>query len=154
MKGDRSTKAEPRFIKRKNKISGRFSARLTEMLESPAYRVLSHSAHRLLARIEIELSHHGGNDNGSLPVTNEDFIAYGIHHNAIVPAEREVEALGFTRMKRGRAGNADHRQPNKFFLTYINSRSYPPTHDWRKIKTIEESEVIAKAARANKSPRV
>jgi hypothetical protein len=27
--------------------------------------------------LEIELAHHGGNDNGRLPVTYEDFIEYG-----------------------------------------------------------------------------
>jgi hypothetical protein len=28
--------------------------------------------------LEIELAHHGGNDNGRLPVTYEDFIEYGM----------------------------------------------------------------------------
>jgi hypothetical protein len=59
------------------------------MLESPAYRVLSLSAHRVISRIEIELAHHGGNDNGRLPVTKQDFIDYGIHHNSVAPAIRE-----------------------------------------------------------------
>jgi hypothetical protein len=33
-------------MKRRNQISGQWSPRLIEMLESPAYRVLSQSAHR------------------------------------------------------------------------------------------------------------
>ena len=53
--------AHPR---RKNRISGQFAVRLIEMLESPAYRALSVSAHRVISRIEIELASHGGNDNG------------------------------------------------------------------------------------------
>ena len=60
--------------KRRNSISGQFSARLIEMLESPAYRVLSRSALMVIARVEIELGHHGGNDNDRLPITTEDFI--------------------------------------------------------------------------------
>src|SRR5215471_12355330 len=101
------TKAEPGFIKRRSKISGQWSPRLIEMLESPAYRALSLSAHRVMSRIEIELAHHGGNDNGRLPVTKQDFIDYGIHHNAVAPAIREAEALGFVRVtERGRGGNA------------------------------------------------
>ena len=47
------------------------------MLESPAYRVLSLSAHRVLARLEIEIGHHGGHDNGKLQVTYESFVQYG-----------------------------------------------------------------------------
>jgi hypothetical protein len=144
-------------LKRRNRISGQWSARLIEMLESPAYRALSLSAHRVISRIEIELGHHGGNDNGRLPVTFEDFTDYGIHHNAIAPAIREAEALGFIRiMERGRGGNAEHRQPNKFFLTFAHgrdSRASPPTHDWRKIESLEEAIEIAQAARHSKNPR-
>jgi hypothetical protein len=127
------------------------------MLESPAYRALSLSAHRAMARIEIELAYHGGNDNGHLPVTFEHFSTYGIHHNAVAPAIRELEALGFVRVtERGRGGNAEHRQPNKYFLTFAHGRgscSSPPTHDWREIKTMEEAMEIARAARDNKNPR-
>jgi hypothetical protein len=143
-------------MKRKNSICGQWSPRLIEMLESPAYRVLSLSAHRVISRIEIEHAHHGGNDNGSLPVTKQNFMDYGMDHDAIAPAIREAEALGFLRMKRGRGGNAEHHQPSRFFLTFAHgrdSRAYPPTHDWRKIKSVEEAEAIARAARENKDPR-
>jgi hypothetical protein len=151
MKKDRNTKAEPGFVKRRNRISGQFRAHLIEMIESPAWRALSLSARRVIDRIEIELAHHGGNDNGRLPVTKRDFIDYGIPGRLVAPATREAEALGFIRVtKRGRGGNAEHRQPNLFFLTFAHcrsSRDEPPTHDWRKIKTIEEAEAIAAAAR-------
>src|SRR5207248_4464704 len=133
----KSPKAEPGFIKRRNRISGQFSARLIEMLDSPAWRVLSLSACRVIDRIEIELARHGGNDNGKLPVTYEDFEEYGVTRESVSPAIREAEALGFIRItERGRGGNAEYRQPNKFFLTFAHcrtSRSEPPTHDWRKI---------------------
>jgi hypothetical protein len=154
---DHDTKAEPGFVKRRNRISGQFRAHMIEMIESPAWRTLSLSARRVIDRIEIELAHHGGNDNGRLPVTFEDFEAYGIHHDAIAPAIREAGALGFIRvMERGRGGNAEYRQPNKFFLTFAHcrtSRAEPPAHDWRKIKTIEEAETIARAARNSKDAR-
>src|SRR4029450_8804364 len=95
--------------KRRNRINCQFAPRPIEMLESPAYRVLSLSAHRVITRIEIELAHHGGNDNGKLPVTKQDFIDYGIHDHAVAPAIREAEALGFIRVtERGRGGNAEH----------------------------------------------
>jgi hypothetical protein len=155
-RSERNTKAEPGFIKRRNKISGQFSARLIEMLESPAWGVLSLSARRVLDRIEIELAHHGGNDNGRLPVTKLDFVAYGVSDRLVAPAIRELEALGFIRVtERGLGGNAEYRQPNLFFLTFAhgrNSRAEPPTHDWRKIKTVEEADAMAAAARARKNP--
>ena len=119
------------------------------MLESPAYRALSLSAHRAMARIEIELARHGGNDNGRLPVTKLDFVDYGISARLVAPAIRELEALGFIRVtERGRGGNSEYRQPNKFFLTFAHgrdSRQSPPTHDWRKIKIVEEATEIATA---------
>jgi len=142
--------------RRPNKIGGQFIGYLAEMLKSPAYRVLSLSARRLLSRIEIEHADHGGTENGNLVVTKQNFMDYGIHHDAIAPATREVEALGFTRMRRGRGGNAEHRRPNKFFLTYAagnDPRAMQPTHEWRKIKTIEQAEAVAQAARDAKDPR-
>jgi hypothetical protein len=150
-------KAEPGFIKRRNRINGQFRAHMIEMVESPAWKAISLAGRRVIDRIEIELAHHGGNDNGRLPVTKLDFAEYGIYPNGIASAVREAEALGFIRVtERGRGGNAEHRQPNLFFLTFAharNSRALPPTHDWRKIKTIEEAEAIAKTARENKDLR-
>ena len=144
-------------IRRRNRINEQFSARLIEMLEAPAYRALSRSAHLVIARIEVELGHHGGNDNGRLPVTTDNFVAYGIHRASVAPAIREAEALGFIRItERGRGGNAEHRSPNYFFLTFAhnrNSRAQPPTHKWREIKTEEEAAEIALAARADKNLR-
>lgn len=138
---------QPTHFRRRNKIAGQFSWRLVEMLESPAYRVLSLSAHRVLDRLEVELAHHAGHDNGSLPVTYSDFENYGIDRHAVAPAVREVEALGFVRVSvRGRAGNAEYRTPNKFELTYRPTKD-KPTDDWKKIQTIEEAQAIARAAR-------
>ena len=49
----------------------------------------------MLSRIEIEFLHHGGKDNGKLPVTYEQFVEYGMDRAGIAPAIRETEALGF-----------------------------------------------------------
>src|SRR5262245_55463989 len=142
-------------MRRRNSISGQWSPRLIEMLESPAYRELSLSAHRIISRIEIELAHHGGNDNGKLPVTYEDFIEYGVHRHSIAPAIREAVALGFIEvMKRGRGGNAESREPSHYRLTFAHdrdSRQSPPTHDWRKIKTLEQAATAARHARRDSS---
>lgn len=134
--------------RRKNSIGGQFAARLIEMLESPAYRALSLSGHRILARIEIEMAHHGGGDNGRLPVTFDDFEAYGIHRHAIAPAIRECEVLGFVEVsERGCAGNREFRHPSLYRLTYRPLNRAEPTHEWRRVKTMEEAMTITRHAR-------
>jgi hypothetical protein len=138
---------------RQNRISGQWSPRPIKMLESPAYRALSLSAHRIMSRIEIEFARHSGKDNGRLPVTKRNFIAYGMQHVAVAKGIREAEALGFIQVtERGRGGNSEHHSPNLFRLTFVQCRnSGPPTHEWRKIKTIEEAVPVAQAARAAKN---
>jgi hypothetical protein len=124
------------------------------MLESPAYRVLSLSAHRLLSRLEIEMAHHGGTENGRLPCTFDDFVRYGLHRHAISPAIRETVALGFIEVtEEGCAGNAEHRSPNMFRLTFRNTDKDKPTNEWRRVSTLEEAERLAAAARKNRTKR-
>ncbi len=126
-------------------------ARPIELMESPAYRVLTLSAHRALSRIEVEYSHHAGQDNGKLPVTFDDFADYGVHRTAIGPALAELEALGFIKItehgKMARA--AEYRSANKFLLM-----ARPPgkngivTHGgWSRFKTMGEAEAAAVEAR-------
>jgi hypothetical protein len=137
--------------RRQTSYSGQFSGRLTEMLESPAYRVLSLTAHRVLSRIEVEFGHHAGRDNGKLPVTYEQFVEYGMDRAGIAPAIRELEALGFLEVtERGCAGNADAGRPNLFRLTYRNAERVlsDGSHEWRRIKTMEEAKRVASKARA------
>lgn len=135
--------------RKNNQIDGQFSARTIDMLESPAWRVLSQSAHRVFDRICIELAHHGGNDNGRLPVTYDQFVKYNIDRDAIAPAIRELEALGFVEVtQRGKPSGGEFRWPNFFRLTCVNCKSTPsPTHEWRRIKTIEQAALAAKGAR-------
>jgi hypothetical protein len=135
-------------VKRRNSIDGQFAAHTIEMLKSPPWSVLSLSARRVLDRIEIEHADHGGNDNGRLPVTYDDFECYGVHRHSIAAAIRETVALGFAEItERGRAGNAEFRSPHKFRLTYFRMGRAPPTNEWQRIKTVEEAQVLAKAAR-------
>jgi hypothetical protein len=142
------------YAKRRNKTSEQWVSYPIEMLESVAFRALSQAAHMVIARIGIELAHHGGNDNGRLPVTFDQFVEYGIYRNGVAAAIREAEALGFIKVtEHGRGGNAEHRRPNLFYLTFANwrgTRAEPPTHDWKKIKTVEDAEQIADQARKNK----
>jgi len=134
---------------RATRIAGQFAPRLIEMMESPAYRSLTLAARRVLDRVEIELAHHGGHDNGGLPVTYDDFEHYGIHRHQIAPAIHEAVALKFLEItKSGRAGNAEFRAPNLFRLTYRHTKRDEPTHDWKRITTTEQALKLARQARA------
>jgi hypothetical protein len=129
-----------------------------EMLESAAYRALSVSGHRVLARIEIEHGHHGGKENGRLPVTFDDFEDYGISPKSVAPALREVQALGFVSLTtQGRPSKSDFgRHPNCFGLTYIRGpapKYAEPTHEWKQHQTPEDALRVARDARAAKDER-
>lgn len=134
---------------RRNSIAGQWAPHLIEMLRSPAWRVLSLSARRVLDRLEIELADHGGKDNGRLPATYADFQAYGLDRHAIAPAIRECAALGFLEVtEAGRAGNAEFRKPNLFRLTYVDGIGpLRATHEWRRIAEVEAN-AIARTARS------
>ena len=127
-----------------------------EMLRSPAIRVLSLTAHRILFRLGIELADHGGRDNGDLPVTFTDFEQFGVgDRHMIGPAIREIIALGFVELtKPGRSGNGAHRMPNRFRLTYLPTGRKAPTDEWRCIETMEEAERVARDARFPKKTRL
>jgi hypothetical protein len=71
-----------------NQIAEQFTWQPISMLESPAHRVASLSCRRVVDRVRIELGHHGGKDNGKLPVTFQDFHEYGIHRDCIAPGMR------------------------------------------------------------------
>jgi hypothetical protein len=129
-------------------IGGQFSWRLVEMLEAPAYRVLSLSARRILDRLEIELAHHGGDDNGRLPTTYEHFHEYGMDRDTIAPAISECVALGFVEVtERGRAGNREFRSPSLYRLTYRPTRGRDATDEWKNIGTLEQAQAVGRAAR-------
>jgi hypothetical protein len=134
--------------KKRSQIAGQFVARTVEMIRSPAFSALSLSGHRVIARIEIEHCDHGGAKNGKLPVTYDDFEAFGINRHAIGPAIRECVALGFVEVtERGRAGNSEWRKASVYRLTYLFTATASPTDDWRRIKSTEEAEAVAAAAR-------
>ncbi len=142
--------------RRSTSFTGQFAGRLIAMMESPAFRVLSLSARRVLDRVEIEHAHHGGKDNGALPVTFDDFQRYGIHRHAVAPAIREAVALGFLEItQQGRAGNAAWRKPNLFRLTYRPARGAygDGTHEWRKIETYDAALLLADVSRKRKSEK-
>ena len=141
--------------KRRNAIGENWISYSRSMLESPAMRVLSPTAIRVMHRLEIEHMHHGGAENGRLIVTHEQFIEWGISQNMVAPAIRELVALGFVEVtEKGCGGNQDEKRANRFRLTYVNTKSREqPTHEWRKIDTIKDAAMLVRGARGEKDPR-
>jgi hypothetical protein len=125
------------------------------MISSPAMRVLSLSAIRVMHRLEEEHMAHGGAENGCLIVTHDQFIEWGIHKDSVSPGIREAVALGFVKITQpGAAGNEGYRRAARYLLTYVNSTGrLQPSHEWKAIKTVEEAEAIAAAARRAKDRR-
>jgi hypothetical protein len=137
----------------KYSIPGQWQSRPIEMLESVAHRVLTLAAHRVIDRIAIELARHGGQENGRLPVTFDNFESFGIDRGSIASAIREAAALGFIEItQKGRPAAGEWRAPNLFRITFQpilnrNKAVVLPTNDWSQIKTIEDALLIQKAAR-------
>jgi hypothetical protein len=142
----------PETEKKWNKIGEQFSARPVAMQKSAAYRVLNNAERMMLDRIEIELSSHGGQDNGALPVTFSDFEEYGIRYPSIAPSRRALVALGFITFEAGKYSNPTRQDPNRFGLTYkLMSQSRNPLHRWRRMPNdVLQCERIAKDARVGK----
>jgi hypothetical protein len=145
--------------KRRTQFSGAFIGHPRTLVESAALRVLSRSAHLALTRLEAEHLSHGGAENGKLPVTYQQFEEWGVHARFVASALRELQALGIVQVTRhGYAGAADKRAPSLYRLTFVTGHDAgradeSGTHEYLKIKTVEEAEAIAKAARQDADPR-
>jgi hypothetical protein len=138
--------------KKRNAIAGAWVSYTRSMVESPALRVLSIHAIRVMHRLEIEHMSHGGAENGRLIVTHDQFIEWGVERKQVGPAIRELAALGFVEItERGYAGAAGHGKANRFRLTYVNTKAREePSNEWRRIATLEDADATAKVARSDK----
>ena len=102
---------------------------------------------------------HGGAENGKLPVTYSDFEKWGVRADSIAGAIRALEALGLIDITRhGYAGAAEKRAPSLYRLTYLGASNAgradaTGTHEYQKIKTVEEAELVAEKARKASDPR-
>jgi hypothetical protein len=141
--------------KRRTVVSENWISYSRSLVESPALRVLSRAAILAMHRIELEHMQHGGAANGRLQVTRRQFEEWGVHRDSVGPALRELEALGFIEVAlRGQAGVGGHGVSNHFRLTYVNSKNREqPTHEWRRVASIEDAERIARTARGEKDRR-
>ena len=127
-----------------------------EMIESPAWRAMSQNARLVVDRVCIEHMAHGGGQNGTLPVTYDDFERTGIRRGSIRRAIAEALALGFIEMPRkGTRGYGDFPgAPSLFRLAWLpTNENGPVTIRWRRFDTLAAAEAAAAEARNSVSER-
>jgi hypothetical protein len=140
--------------KRRTQMAENWIAYSRTMVESPALRVLSLPAIRVMHRIESEHMHNGGAENGRLLVTFDQFEEWGVGRKAIAPAIRELVSLGFVEiMEKGCAGPAGFGRAHRFRLTYVNMKSREqPTNEWSRVAAVEAAKALVEAAKQSASP--
>ncbi len=122
------------------------------MLKSTAFRSLKLAELKILRRLEIEHTNHGGRRNGNLRCTYSDFERYGIRRNSICKAIDKLVRLGLLEITvKGRRAFADLRTPSQYRLTYLltydeNGTAVPPTHEWRRLEKQKASGDLAPGA--------
>jgi hypothetical protein len=123
-----------------------------QMLESPAYRVLSGGAEKVIARIAIEHMGHGGGLNGALPVTHNNFADYGIRRASILAFLSEAAVLGFVdRTQKGQRRYGDFEgAPALYRLTWLPTHDgKPATNEWQRFESIEDAKRAVAAIRTD-----
>ena len=112
---------------------------LQELMESPAFRVLSRVGYQFLFRLIVEHCAHAGKENGRLAVGWNEFEAWGINRGMISRACEEVTRLGFVQVvDRGRKGYGSALGRRALFkLTFQgvvgSDDSGPPTNEWQRL---------------------
>jgi hypothetical protein len=114
------------------KGQGGWMAETRELLESDAYRTLSINARRVLDRVKIEHISHGRNRNGSLIITHDQFIEYGVTSDLVADAIEECAFKGLMKVQRGRAADGTPHA-SLYTLTFDGTHDgLPATNGWRK----------------------
>jgi hypothetical protein len=109
-----------------------------EIMESGAFRALSINGRRALDRIMIEHMRHGGQENGRLKVTWNDFVKFGIGRRFISQALGELISAGLVAIEipgrhicHGMPGD-----PTQYRLTWLPvaepNNFRPPTNEWKR----------------------
>lgn len=114
-------------------IEGPFVAHRLDLMESDAMASLNMAARRVLDRLEIEHMQHGGKENGNLPCTYDDFARFGVRRQSVPQAIKALVRAGLVAIEhKGRGGNAEFRQANRYRLTYLSTKGIPSTDEWKR----------------------
>lgn len=130
------------------KIEGQWIGHLREMRQSVVWKLLKHPERLILDRLEEEHMAHGGRENGNLQVTFAGFEKAGVRRASAAASIAKLEALLLVECTaRGKRSYSDVRIPSSYRLTYLPTKDAAPSHDWRKIRSLEDAQArIAHAA--------
>jgi hypothetical protein len=126
-----------------------------DMLESDAWRAMPIGARRVLDRIVLENMAHAGTRNGSLIVTYDDFVDFGLaSRRATASAIRTASQLGFIDIvEPGRRSFGGVRRPSQFGLTWLDRcDGTARSNRWRTIASRVEAKARVAGARLSPKP--
>jgi hypothetical protein len=127
-----------------------------EMLESAAYRALSAPARKVIDRIALEHMAHAGGHNGKLPVTYQDFRAYGVRRSSINGAIAEAIELGFIeRTDDGSIAWGEFKgKPARYRLAWLKDfEGASAPNRWKRFDTVSKARDAAHRAQEKASER-
>lgn len=110
------------------------------LLQSPPWQVAPPEVKLVVLRLVQEHHEHGGNENGDLIVTYDQFEAYGISRRRIKWAIDAAKALGFIKHQRG-AAYGEISRASRYLLTFRPSAVDDglPTNEWKAIRSLQEA---------------
>lgn len=149
----------PRLVNRRNKPPrGVAWIWLTvDMLCSPAFRVLSLNARRVLDRLIVEHLQHAGTANGKLIVTYGDLIRWGVRRNAVSKSIDELSAVGIVcKTQQGGFSCGSERNASTYRLEWLpDCEGNKPKNIWEQFQTLDEArEAAGFPTKAQRSARV
>ena len=104
----------------------------TSLMASPAWRMRSVNATRLIDFLIIEHQNHAGLENGNLKATYDQLVEYGLTRCWIKPAILEAVFLGLVAVTYEGGRYAGNNQPSTYRLTfYANREGHPATNNWK-----------------------
>jgi hypothetical protein len=120
-----------------------------ELLESYAWRAASGLARKVVDRIVVEHLHHGSLENGNLPVTYDDFVAYGLRRHSVRLALEEAIALGLIDLVPGVRAWGDFKgTPARYRLTWFGTKEgTAPSNRWKRFCSMKEARAAVKGSR-------
>lgn len=152
LKPPKGTATKKRFVRMNRPPEDTSWGWLTaEMMDSPAWRALTGNAVKVVLRVLLEHLRHGGVENGNLPVTYSDFVAYGVRRNSVRVALAIAIALGF--LDKTSSGEVpwdggDIRKPSTYGLTWLPQlNGASASNRWTLIKTVSDAKTAIKRAK-------
>jgi len=116
-----------------------------QLLTSPAWAALNINERRAFDRVMEEHQSKSGFVNDGLVVTYRDFVRAGIHPRNVKSSMDVLRALDIIECTRDMGGSATGRTPKMWRPNFLprTPTSNDATHDYLKIKTLEEAKAIA-----------